>query len=82
MIFDTMKPEFIRQLPVYGILCIGFLLACVRAGVQSNGQLSSKLKAVAYLSLSVVFATAFIGTTAPSQRYFEFCAFCFCAAVY
>ena len=72
MIFDTMKPEFIRQLPVYGTLCVIFLLAFVRAGVQSNGQLSSKLKAGAYLSLAVVFATAFIGTTAPSQRYFEF----------
>ncbi len=72
MIFDTMKPEFIRQLPVCGALCIVFLLACIRAGVQSNGQLSSKLKAGAYLSLAVVFATAFIGTTAPSQRYVEF----------
>ena len=75
MIFDTMKPEFIRQLPVYSTLCVIFLLAFVRAGVQSNGQLSSKLKAGAYLSLAVVFATAFIGTTAPSQRYFEFLRF-------
>lgn len=82
MIFDIMKPEFIRQLPVYGALCIVFLLASVRAGVQSNGQLSSKLKTGAYLSLAVVFATAFIGTTAPSQRYFEFvraCLLCSCA---
>jgi len=72
MIFDTMRPEFIRQLPVYGTLCIIFLLAFVRAGVQSNGQLSSRLKASAYLSLAAVFAAAFIGTTAPSQHYYEF----------
>jgi len=72
MIFDTMKPEFIRQLAVFGPLCIIFLLACVRAGVQSSGQLASKLKAAAYLSLAVVFAVAFVKTTAPSQRYEAF----------
>ena len=87
MMFDTMQPEFIRLLPVYGTLCIIFLLAFVRAGVQSNGQLSSRLKAGAYLSLAAVFAIAFIGTTAPSQNYYEFlrillvCSCIFCAII-
>lgn len=72
MIFDTMKPAFILQLAVFGTLCIFFMLAGVRAAVQSNGQFASKLKAAAFLSLTVVFAAAFIGTTAPSQRYFVF----------
>lgn len=72
MIFDTMKPAFIWLLLIFGSLCITFLLSSVRAGFHSNRQISSNLKAAGYLLLAIVFAAAFIRTTAPSKPYSDF----------
>lgn len=72
MIYNIMKPEFIVLLFLFGSLCVAFLLLSIRIGFYSSGQLAYILKAVSYLSLSLLCAMLFIKTTAPTQAILDY----------